>query len=263
MSAPTSLDNGVNANGNIVDVETIPDEHTDVNVYEGESLVNPVLPDKKEEPREEDCPPVTNATTVNDEHVSVTPPSRKKSYVVIAVSCCLVAIISGFMVRVLINPSKWSTKTTPKTMMTTTTTTTTTTTKPVYAESWHDPYLPLYAKPVLYDLWLYPDFYRNGMSFTGRENITINVLQDTNEFLVHCKDMNISDVQMRLPVGTPIQVNNHSVSTENQYLVVQTKETIRSGSTVILHLKFAGPLSSGRFGHMKSTYTNALTGKTR
>ncbi len=251
MSAPTSLDNGVNANGNIVDVETIPNEYTDMNVNGSESLVNPVLPDRKEEPREEGCSPVTNATNVNDEHVPVTSPSRTNWYVVIAVNCCVIAIIIGFM-TMLINSSKWSTKTTPET-----------TTTPVHAVSWHDPYLPLYAKPVLYDLWLYPDFYHTGTSFTGRENITINVLQDTKEFLVHCKDMQISDVEMRLSVGTPIQVNNHFVFTENQYLVVQTKETIRNGSTVILHLKFAGSLSGGRFGHMKSTYTNALTGKTR
>ena len=217
-----------------------------MNANEGESLVNPALPGREEEPREEGCPPVMNATNVNDEHVTVTSPSKTKWYVVIAVSCCLIAIIIGFMASVLINSSKWST----------------TTTTPVHAESWQDPYLPRYAKPVLYDLWLYPDFYHTGMSFTGRENITLNVLQDTTEFLVHCKDMQISDVQMRLSVGTPIQVNNHFVFTENQYLVVQTKETIRNGSTVILHLKFAGPLSDGRFGHMKRTYTNAMTNKT-
>ena len=258
MSSPTSLDNVVNANGNIVDVDTLPDEHTDVNVNGSESLVNSVLQDREEEPREEGCSPVKNATNVNDEHVTVTPPSRRNWYVVIAVGCCVIAIIIGLVTGVLINSSKWSTKTTQKI-----TTTTTTTTPPVHAVSWHGPYLPLYAKPVLYDLWLYPDFYHTGTSFTGRENITINVLQDTKEFLVHCKDMQISDVEMRLSVGTPIQVNNHFVFTENQYLVVQTKETIRNGSTVILHLKFAGPLSGGRFGHMKSTYTNALTGKSR
>ena len=201
-------------------------------------------------PRKKDCPPDTNATNVNDEHVTVTSPRRTGWYVVIAVSCCVIAITIGFMISELIDPSKWSTK-----KMTATTL--------VHAKSWQDPYLPLYAKPILYDLWLYPDFYHTSKAFTGRENITINVLQDTNEFLVHCKDIQIGEVQMRLSVGTPIQVNNHFLFTENQYLVVQTNETIRNGSTVVLHLKFEGVLSGGQLGHRKSTYTNAPTGTTR
>ena len=171
-------------------------------------------------------------------------PSRKYCFTVAAISCLIGAVIVGIVVGLVMNsPSKWSTL-------------------PLVDEPWHHPFLPPYAKPVLYDVWLYPDFYLNGKTFSGRENITIVVRQDTNLLLVHCKQMDITDVRVSMSTGRPLQVNTHFLFPKNQYLVVQTKETMPNASTVILHFEFMGSLA-GINGYYKSTYVNRLTGNER
>ena len=171
-------------------------------------------------------------------------PRRKHCFTIAAISCLIGAVIIGIVVGLVMNsPSKW-------------------TTMPLVDEPWHEPFLPPYAEPVLYDVWLYPDFYLNGKTFSGRENITIVLRQDTNLLLVHCKQMDITDVQVSMSTGRSLQVDTHFLFPKNQYLVVQTKETMPNGSTVILHFEFRGSLA-GINGYYKSTYVNRLTGNER
>ena len=169
--------------------------------------------------------------------------SRKNCFVSAVVSFCFVVVALGVMVGLLVNSSNVPTM-------------------QAVDEPWHDPFLPPYTKPVSYEVWLHPDFYHSSSTFIGRENITISILRETNTLLVHCKEMEITDVQVMLSTGESLEVVTHFMFPSNQYLVVQTRETMSNGATVILHVEFDGSLY-GINGYYKSKYVNRLTGKER
>ena len=71
---------------------------------------------------------------------------------------------------------------------------TTTTTPPDFVENpWLDPFLPNNTIPVHYQLYMNPDFYYNGTTFTGDEAIRINITDTTKYLIVHINYLNISN----------------------------------------------------------------------
>ena len=128
---------------------------------------------------------------------------------------------------------------------------------------WMDPFLPSYTLPVHYDMWFYPDFYFNGSTFQGRENITINVLENTKYLLVHYKLMNITQTGVFTDTGDEIQVVQTFAYDPHEFWVTEVAQEIAAGSTVILHLEFEGSLVNGIVGYYKSTYVNSDTGEER
>ena len=76
---------------------------------------------------------------------------------------------------------------------TTTEAPTTTTTAPDFIENpWLDPFLPNNTIPVHYQLTMNPDFYYNGTTFTGNEEIRINITDTTKYIILHINYLNIS-----------------------------------------------------------------------
>ena len=148
---------------------------------------------------------------------------------------------------------------------TTTTTTGTTTTGNPSDSPWLDPFLPSFSKPVHYNLWLYPDFYELGNSFTGRIDIEIDISANTNYLIVHCKAMDFMETLTRVSMkdGAALTVVRQFGHLPHEFWVVEVAQTITAGSTVMLHLEFGGSLVNGIVGFYKSNYTNTKTGKER
>lgn len=144
-----------------------------------------------------------------------------------------------------------------------TTTTQATTTSPIPGQPWTDPFLSDVIRPVHYELWFYPDFYYDGDTFMGRENVTIEVGEETQYLVIHYKLMNITDTMVWYEDGTEVAVTRAFAYEDNQYWVVECQDVILASSTVILHLEFEGSLVNGIVGYYKSTYVNSLTGVER
>ena len=80
---------------------------------------------------------------------------------------------------------------------TTTEAATTTTTAPdLVGNPWLDPFLPNNTIPVHYQLYMNPDFYYNGTTFTGNEAILINITDKTRYLIVHINYLNISNTNV-------------------------------------------------------------------
>lgn len=74
---------------------------------------------------------------------------------------------------------------------------TTTTTPPDLVENpWLDPFLPRNTVPVHYALDMNPDFYHDGNTFSGQEDIRINITAPTRFLIVHIKFMNITSTSV-------------------------------------------------------------------
>ncbi len=128
---------------------------------------------------------------------------------------------------------------------------------------WDNPFLPQNLQPVHYELWLYPDFYYNGTTYTGQVNITINVTSETSYLIVHMKMMEMTKTQVFTVENVELTVKRSFEFVENQYWVVETDRTMPSGSTVFLRLEFSSSLVNGIVGFYKSTYFNTDIGKDR
>ena len=125
---------------------------------------------------------------------------------------------------------------------------------------WMDPFLDERIRPVHYDLFMDPEFYHDGTTYYGRENITIEVGVDTEYLIVHYKYMNITNTRAWLEDGTELQVADTFAYDTHEYWVTSLTSAVPAGSVVVLHLEFHGSLVNGIVGYYKSTYVNQDTG---
>lgn len=125
---------------------------------------------------------------------------------------------------------------------------------------WMNPFLPDDVIPVAYDLWFHPDFYFNGETFKGRENIEIYFKEKSKYIIVHTKLLTITETKAFDDIGNPIDVVQTFEYKPNQFWVTEVKDEISAGATVHLHLEFEGSLGNAIVGYYKSTYINKDTG---
>ena len=137
-----------------------------------------------------------------------------------------------------------------------------TSTEPPLAGPPGDPFLRETVYPTHYELWLYPDFYFDGNTFYGKENITFKVTKETDVVILHAKMMEISNTVMWDDAEHEITIKKTFMYERNEYWVVEVENQLVVGEYV-LHLEFTGSLVNGIVGYYKSNYTNALTGEDR
>ena len=128
---------------------------------------------------------------------------------------------------------------------------------------WMDPFLDERIRPLHYDLYLDPDFYYDGTTYYGRENITVDVGIETEHIIVHYKYMNITNTRVWLEDGTELTIIETFAYDAHEYWVTSLSSAVPAGSVIILHLEFRGSLVNGIVGYYKSTYVNMDTGVER
>lgn len=139
-----------------------------------------------------------------------------------------------------------------------------TTTEPFENGPWKTLRLPTDKYiPIHYELDLFPDFYEDEETFYGNVTIEVAIKQNTNVIMVHILYLNISSTALKTDKGEEIEISRTFEYTPNQFWVVETKDPMVTGSTVLLSLQFTGNLTKSIVGFYKSTYTNSNTGKKR
>lgn len=175
----------------------------------------------------------------------------------------LVGLLAG-LIKKSCPPEDGTQTTTPSDSMTSLRPSQEATTLPPQGDGpWMDPFLPSFTYPIHYELWFYPDFYFNGTTFEGRENITIQVTENTKYILVHYKMMDITQTRAYLENGAELEVVQAFGYEVNQFWVTELRNEISAGTTIVLHLQFQGSLVNGIVGYYKSTYVNMDTGVER
>ncbi|XP_061175207.1 glutamyl aminopeptidase-like [Saccostrea echinata] len=140
------------------------------------------------------------------------------------------------------------------------------TTTPGFSETepWKNLRLPRYVMPIHYDITLYPDIYNGHGWFYGNESVEIQIYKDTKYILIHKNYMNITSTSLRKKSDdSTIEIKNTFYYEQNQFWVIETRQSLLNGSSVILDLSFDGSLTRAIVGFYKSKYVNSITKETR
>lgn len=110
--------------------------------------------------------------------------------------------------------------------------------------------LPTNAKPTLYDLYLHPDI--NTGKFSGQEIITISILENTQQIILHSHKLVITSVYTS---SGSSKVENFAFNEERDFLIVNMAATLTAGSTLRLGIIFEGEMLGKIVGLYSSSYT--------
>uniref|UniRef100_A0A8C9TNX6 Aminopeptidase n=1 Tax=Scleropages formosus TaxID=113540 RepID=A0A8C9TNX6_SCLFO len=116
--------------------------------------------------------------------------------------------------------------------------------------------LPETVRPLLYELLVQPNL--TSLSFRGTVRVQLEVLQDTEEIVLHSKELLISRAELQLgPRGLlllPLQVLELPALEQVALAPAGGGGPLARGGGYVLHVDFAGKLSDSFHGFYRSTY---------
>uniref|UniRef100_A0A182WMK9 Aminopeptidase n=1 Tax=Anopheles minimus TaxID=112268 RepID=A0A182WMK9_9DIPT len=116
--------------------------------------------------------------------------------------------------------------------------------------------LPNTTVPTHYTLRLDTDVHRGVFEYTGNVQIRINVVEATDQIVLHSLRNEISNLQLRNSAGLKVAVKNHELDEEREFLVVNVATTLQPNSgTYTLEIDFTNTIDrNDQAGFYKSSY---------
>ncbi|XP_073818649.1 aminopeptidase A-like [Musca autumnalis] len=116
--------------------------------------------------------------------------------------------------------------------------------------------LPSALKPTHYDLYLNPDLASG--NFNGKVIITIDVLENTQQVILHAHKLDIVRVFVQGSSGvwsSNIEVVNYELDTVREFLIINLSEELVAGGKIAMGIEFEGVMFGKIVGLYSSTYT--------
>ena len=121
---------------------------------------------------------------------------------------------------------------------------------------WPDIRLPPNVHPVHYELFLHPNL--TTFAMTGSVEILLTVDRETNFFVVHSKDLNVSEVTVFTVTGKPIEVKKFLLSKNQEQLYIElTNPIMPSVRNYTLKVTFERILEEKLEGFYISSYNDS------
>ncbi|XP_012252262.2 aminopeptidase N-like [Athalia rosae] len=121
--------------------------------------------------------------------------------------------------------------------------------------------LPKVTRPTDYKVKLNPDLENGKFTFTGEVEITLKVLEPTNDVTIHSKEQIIAENRTTLTNEENFSYDvEHSYDIDKDFLSIHTNETLPIG-TYVLTIHYTGNLRDDMIGFYKSSYID-LEGNT-
>uniref|UniRef100_A0A182NNL8 Uncharacterized protein n=1 Tax=Anopheles dirus TaxID=7168 RepID=A0A182NNL8_9DIPT len=116
--------------------------------------------------------------------------------------------------------------------------------------------LPNSTVPTHYTLRLDTDIDRGVFDYTGNVQIRINVVESTNQIVLHSSRNEISNLQLRTSAGLKVTVKNFEFDEEKEFLVINVGTTLQANSgTYTLEIDFTNSIDrNDQAGFYKSSY---------
>ncbi|XP_049292745.1 aminopeptidase N-like [Anopheles funestus] len=116
--------------------------------------------------------------------------------------------------------------------------------------------LPNSTVPTHYTLRLDTDVHRGVFEYTGNVQIRINVVESTNQIVLHSLRNEISKLQLRNSAGLNVAVKNHEFDEEKEFLVINVGTTLQANSgTYTLEIDFTNSIDrTDQAGFYRSSY---------
>jgi len=109
--------------------------------------------------------------------------------------------------------------------------------------------LPTDLVPTHYNLYWHPDLETG--SFTGQLRITINVVEATNQIVLHSYLLDITNVYV-----LNREVDKFELEEERQFLIITLTEELPKDARITLGILFGGQMKDKLVGLYSSTYLN-------
>lgn len=114
--------------------------------------------------------------------------------------------------------------------------------------------LPNTTVPTHYDLYLDTDVHLGVMEYSGNVRISITILEDTNQIVLH----SLRNVIHRLELFSnqlPVPVQGFEVDVEKEFLVITTSNVLAAGTYYVLDIDFSNSLDrDDKAGFYVSSY---------
>ncbi|VVD01641.1 unnamed protein product [Leptidea sinapis] len=120
--------------------------------------------------------------------------------------------------------------------------------------------LPTTSRPTHYEVTLTPYLASSTRQFTfdGQVTIQINVVEATNQLVLHCNDLVIQSLSLeRNGVSVPLSNSEFSCEMPYSFLRVTATEVLPVGSGYVLRSTFTGNLQSNMRGFYRSWYKDS------
>ena len=109
--------------------------------------------------------------------------------------------------------------------------------------------LPKNVRPLSYNVYLKPEF--QNFTFEGAVKITVEVLEDTSEIILHTNKQNITFITVS---GTDTKVNTN-IDSDKHFLIINNPSNFSAGSEYTISIIFTATLSEDMSGFYRSSYS--------
>ena len=112
--------------------------------------------------------------------------------------------------------------------------------------------LPKKVRPLSYDVYLKPDL--QTFEFEGEVKITVEVLENTSEIILHTDKQNISLIRVSEP-DTEVNLTEVNIDHEKQFLIIKSLSNFSADTKYNISINFTATLSEDKFGFYRFSYT--------
>lgn len=117
--------------------------------------------------------------------------------------------------------------------------------------------LPNTTVPTHYDLYLDTNVHIGQFEYTGNVKISINVLEDTKEIVLHSVRSKIDRLQLRNSDELSVSVYDIDFDEDKEFLIIKTNTVLLTGTNYVLDIDFSNSLDrTDAAGFYRSSYVN-------
>ena len=112
--------------------------------------------------------------------------------------------------------------------------------------------LPKIVRPLSYEVYLKPEF--QNFTFEGDVKISVEVLEDTSEIILHTNKQNISLIRVSGP-NTEVEITEPNIDYEKHFLIINSSSEFSAGNEYNIDITFTATLSEDMSGFYRSSYS--------
>lgn len=112
--------------------------------------------------------------------------------------------------------------------------------------------LPKNVRPLSYDLYLKPEL--ENFTFEGDVKIRVQVLENTNEIILHTNKQNIEVISVSGP-DTEVSITEINTDDEKHFLIINSSSVFSADTEYDISINFTAILSEDMTGFYRSTYS--------
>ena len=112
--------------------------------------------------------------------------------------------------------------------------------------------LPKNVRPLSYDLYLKPEL--ENFTFEGDVKIRVQVLENTNEIILHTNKQKIEVISVSGP-DTEVSITEPNIDVEKHFLIINSSSVFSADTEYDISINFTAILSEDMTGFYRSTYS--------